>query len=245
MEFKEISEKENKLIITYLENMENNTGFSIELYKNKNEAATDFNILFNNIENKKINKKIKLETTLEGTVLSNNINNSILVTYIDNTGEFKTNLNSEINFETNNQIEELNNSNSFNLVNAEEVYKQNLIEQLRTTIDTVYQNKKEQIKLIDNNTSSSEISNGNSSNGANKIVATTSKDQARQVLVDKISQMMAEAQNNNQEFGLNKLNGLEIEGHKISTIINSNLAIITIDGYTFNIDSEFNLSDAQ
>lgn len=247
IEFEEISEKENKVTITYLKDLENNTGISIELYKNKNEAATQFDILISNIENKKITKKIKIETNLKGTVLSNSISTSVLLTYTDNTGEFKTNLDSQINFGTESQIEELNETNSFNVVTAEEIYKQNIIEQLKSTIDSVYNTKKEQMRLIDNNTSSSEIGNNNSSEEkkSGNLLANTTKDDARQALVDKISQMMTEAQARNEEFGLNKLNGLEIEGHKVSAIINSNLAIITIDGYTFNIDSEFNLSDAQ
>lgn len=246
IEFNEISEKENKIKITYLKDTEKSNGFSIELYKNKNEAATEFDILFNNIENKKITKKLKIETNLKGTVLSNSISNTILVTYTDSTGEFKVNLNSEVNLVSEKQIEELNENNSFNLVTAEEIYKQNLIEQLKATIDSVYNSKKEQMKLIDNNTSSSEISTNipkETNNSSGTLLSNATKEEARQVLVDKISQMMAEAQNNNEEFGLNKLNGLEIEGHKISAIINSDLAIITIDGYTFNIDSEFNLSD--
>ena len=56
IEFNKISDRENKMNITYLSDVEQNDGFSIELYKNKKETATAFNITFNNIANKKINK---------------------------------------------------------------------------------------------------------------------------------------------------------------------------------------------
>lgn len=236
IEFDRISEKENEIIITYLDSTEKNNGFSIELYKNKKEAATSFNIIFNNIENKRITKKIKLETRLEGTVLSNSINNSILLTYLDSSGEFKANLNIDTTFDTNKQIEILNETNSFNIVTAEDVYKQNLIDQLKNTIENTYNGKKERMKLIDRNTSSSEIS-------SNIPTTEERKNEVRQVLFNKISNMMTEAVQNGEKFELRNLNGLEIEGYRVSTIINPELAIITIDGYTFNIDSEFNLSD--
>ncbi len=244
IKFKTISEKENQLNITYLIDTEKTTGYSIELYKNKNDVTTEFDILYNNIENKKIIKKLKIETNLKGTVLSNSIDNTILLTYTDATGEFKTNITTELIFDTEKQIEELNENNSFNLITTEEMYRQNLIEQLKSTIETVYNSKKEQMKLIENNTSSSEIPIAISEENENQNLDNT-KEELKQILADKISSMLTEAQNNNKEFELNKLNGLEIEDHRVSTIINSDLAIITIDGYTFNIDSEFNLSDGQ
>lgn len=241
LEFDKISEKENKLKLTYLKDTEKNTGFSIEFHKNKKEAATIFNIMYNNIVNQKINKKLKIETKLEGTVLSNNLENSIIVIYTDNQGEIKANLKTDINFESEKQIEVLNETNSFNLVSAEEEYKQNLIEQLKAATNNLYNDKKEKMKLIDKNTQSSEISSGES----NVSVPSTEERKAelRNLIIDKISSLMGEASANGEKFELRNLKNLEIEGYNVSTVINANLAIITIEGYTFNIDSEFNLSD--
>ena len=63
--------------------------------------------------------------------------------------------------------------------------------------------------------------------------------------IKKLFQRMGEAQGNNETFTLANLNDLKIDGHNVSSIVNANLAIITIDGYTFNIDAEFNLSDGE
>ncbi len=243
IEFNKISDRENKMNITYLSDVAQNDGFSIELYKNKKETATAFNITFNNIANKKINKKLKIETKLEGTVLSNSISNSILIIYTDSSGEFKTTINSEINFDTDRGIETLNETNSFNLITAEEEYKKALISDLKNTITNVYNDKKEKMKLIDTNTKSSVISGDVNEN--QETVSEDNRDELRDILVNTVSIMMGEAQGNNETFTLANLNDLKIDGHNVSSIVNANLAIITIDGYTFNIDAEFNLSDGE
>ena len=56
--------------------------------------------------------------------------------------------------------------------------------------------------------------------------------------------MMQEAENNNQEFTLQNLADLQIEGLEVSSNVNETTAIIVVDIYTFNIDSNFNLTDA-
>ena len=48
----------------------------------------------------------------------------------------------------------------------------------------------------------------------------------------------------NQEFTLQNLVDLKIDGFEVSSIVNETTAIIVVDIYTFNIDSNFNLTDA-
>ena len=105
------------------------------------------------------------------------------------------------------------------------------------------QDKKEKMKLIDTNTKSSVISGDVNEN--QETVSEDNRDELRDILVNTVSIMMGEAQGNNETFTLANLNDLKIDGHNVSSIVNANLAIITIDGYTFNIDAEFNLSDGE
>ena len=99
------------------------------------------------------------------------------------------------------------------------------------------------MKLIDTNTKSSVISGDVNEN--QETVSEDNRDELRDILVNTVSIMMGEAQSNNETFTLANLNDLKIDGHNVSSIVNANLAIITIDGYTFNIDAEFNLSDGE
>ena len=57
--------------------------------------------------------------------------------------------------------------------------------------------------------------------------------------------MMRDKLDNNSNLTIKDLEGLQIEGYDVKTSVTSNLAIITINGYTFHIDSDFNLSDAE
>ena len=55
--------------------------------------------------------------------------------------------------------------------------------------------------------------------------------------------MMAEVQNRGEVFTLNNLVGLQIEGYNVSCSVNGNIATIVVNGYTFYIDSDFNLTE--
>ena len=70
------------------------------------------------------------------------------------------------------------------------------------------------------------------------------EEEARKALADKVIGMMQEAIDNNEEFTLQNLVDLQIDGLEVSSTVNENTAIIVVDIYTFNIDSNFNLTDA-
>ena len=55
--------------------------------------------------------------------------------------------------------------------------------------------------------------------------------------------MRNEAQENQQEFTIQNLENLQIDGYEVSSAVTENSAIIAIDIYTFKVDSEFNITN--
>lgn len=56
--------------------------------------------------------------------------------------------------------------------------------------------------------------------------------------------MREEAVQNEQEFVIQNLENLQIEGYEVSSVVNENEAVIVVDIYTFKVNSEFNIQDA-
>ena len=54
---------------------------------------------------------------------------------------------------------------------------------------------------------------------------------------------MGEYISQDKNLKLSDLSNLQIEGHEVTVSVTDSLAIITVDGYNFKLDSEFNLSD--
>ena len=54
---------------------------------------------------------------------------------------------------------------------------------------------------------------------------------------------MTNSLNNGEEYTIQDLEDLKLENHEIEVKISDDIAVVTVDGYTFNIDSEFNLSE--
>lgn len=70
------------------------------------------------------------------------------------------------------------------------------------------------------------------------------KEDARQALENRINSMREEAAQNEQEFVIQNLENLQIEGYEVSSVVNENEAVIVVDIYTFKVNSEFNIQDA-
>ena len=57
--------------------------------------------------------------------------------------------------------------------------------------------------------------------------------------------MMTDAVNNNQEFTIQNLQGLSIDGYVVGVSLTDTEATIVIGMYTFKIDTNFNLTDVE
>lgn len=255
IEYDSKSESENTIKITYLSDEEVQTyneatseyetevqrnGYGIEIYKLKNDASTTVRLVFSNIEKNEINQKLSLNLVTTGTVTSKKYTNKLIITYSNSEGEISGTIQNTINFDSVSDIEELNEENCLFLDTLSDEEFQVNIDAINERILQVYEYKKENLELIDTNNQTSVVEQQTAPS-----VANTNKEIARNILIETISNMMGEASNNDEDFGIKNLENLKIEGHIVSSIINSDLAIITVDGHKFNLDANFNLSDSE
>ncbi len=256
LEFSKNAEDENNnsIQITYLQEKDNSSnevetysaednneikqaekgtnGFTLLLNKINKDANTTIKANCSIVENEEINQRIEAEIKTNGTATSNSINNDIIIEFKTQEDEYNITLENKINF-TIPEIEDLNDDNCLFLENLSEEERNELIKSIMERIAYVYQEKLQNFNLIDSNTNSPVIQQ-------NPVVEIT-KDKAKEVIIDKVSRMMGEAQNNNEEFTIKNLENLQIEGYEVSTTITEEVAIIVIDTYTFRITPEFEL----
>lgn len=214
-----------------------NNGFTIKIEKITSDMSTKINAEIGVVTNLEINTKLSLALTTTGTTNSKDIKNQAIITFTTQEGQLIATLNYNANFEkATTAIEDLTNENCLFLdkLNTEEF--NNITKQITDRIETVINEKKVVLNLIDQNNNTSIIEQGNTNN-------TVAKDDARQKLIDVVTGMMAEVQNRGEVFTLNNLVGLQIEGYNVSCSVNGNIATIVVNGYTFYIDSDFNLTE--
>lgn len=235
----EIEELEDETNIEEIDDSKIN-GFSLEIDKTKKEANTSIKAIYSFIENEIINKKININIRTDGTQNSKTMKNSIVISQGSNDGKNgQMTIDNIIKFSKVENIEDLTEENCTFLDNLSEEEASMAIEDIKNRFEELYNEKKSNLNLIDINNKSyivrEELDN---------VSSNITKDEARKALEEKIIGMMQEAENNNQEFTLQNLADLQIEGLEVSSNVNETTAIIVVDIYTFNIDSNFNLTDA-
>lgn len=249
------SENENKLKLTYLYKGKNNlftflnssieeidenqvNGVSLEFSKIKSTSAVSLDMTLNFIEDEKITKKINLKSEFEGTVNSNSIKNSMIVTVSTKENESKFIIDTSFKFpQSENEIEDLTEENCLLLETLSQEDYDITIQAIKDKIDLVWSQKREELNLIDTNTGSAKKQK------LNTVSDNISRESARKALEDKIADMQNEARNNEEEFSIKNLENLQIDGYEVSSVVTDTSAVVVVDIYTFNINSEFNIID--
>lgn len=223
---------ENKFKITYLEDI---TGNSIKVERTSSDVQTKFNIELNDIEDKKVIAKTQIELETEGSKSSKDYTNELIVKYNDSEGDWKVNVKNTIDF-TNTTIEEtLTDENAIFVDKLTDEDAALLYTQIFEKVLQVYGEKLISLAFIDNNSSTSLIQQ--------PTVNPEERNEVRQKLIETVSSMMGEAQANGTEFSIQNLQDLRIEGYNVSCIVTEEKATIKINGYTFEIDKDFMLSE--
>lgn len=242
-EFVSKSDNEKYLFITALKGKDDlASGYRVTLYKKNEDAVVKTKININKVHKNKINQKMVIDLQTKGTTNSKKYTTTVDIAYSDNDGEFKVALENALNFDTNPEIEELNQenclfmdtlSNEELLLNADAI-KQKTLEVLR--------DKNRNLNIIEINDSNSVVQQ--TEQQTNSSEDETAKEQAKQILIQTISNKMREYLDRGENLKIEDLEGLEIPDYEVNVSISSNLAIITVNGYQFNLDSDFNLSDS-
>lgn len=208
-------------------------GIKLDISKTKNDISTVLKIVTNFIEDKTINEKIILDLTTKGVASSKNYENDCILTYSDNTGEVKININNKISFDKISEIETLNEENCLYLDTLNDAEFTLTIAAITSQAKNVIESKISNLSFIDTNTK------------APVITQNQNREELRNLLISTVSILMGEAISNGQEYTVYSLQNLQINGHIVNVIMENDVAVVSVDGVKFKIDSNFNLTDAE
>ena len=237
IEFVNNSEKDNRIKLTYLKKENNQrNGFALDFNKIQNEANTKIKATYSVIEDEKINKKIIVDLKTDGTVNSKEIKNDAVITISTDKGETKTVLDNIIKFKDVDGLEDLVPENCLYLDQLSEEELKITLDDLKNKFKTLYEDKKDSLNFINTNTGGITLED---------ISSAVNKEDAKNALITRVSNMMQEAIDNNQEFTIKNLENLTIDGYEVSSTVTEENAKIVVDIYTFNIDQNFTLTDSE
>lgn len=213
-------------------------GIKIKINKIAKEASTTLKIKFDIIEQAQINQNINIEIKTTGTKTASSIANDIVINFATAEEEYKILLDNKIKFGVSSEIEDLNDENCLFMETLSEEERLLTIQAILEQIKKVYQEKINGLTLIDTNNGTTFVQQD-----LQNVSSSVTKEEAKNALIQKVSNMMGEAQINNQEFTIHNLENLSIDGYEVSTTITENEAIIVVDIYTFKINTNFELSE--
>lgn len=226
--------------ITEAENVDQINGYSLEVVKTNRDANLTIKGTLSFIENEKINEKIIVDIVTEGTSNSILVKNNLVLTHSTSEGETIATFDNKVRFSVDPIVDSLNQENSIFLDEMDEEQRRLTVDDIKLKLENIKEVKKDNLKFIDTNTNSSTIN----TNIFDQVTSLT-RDDARNLIVNRVSQMMTDAVNNNQEFTIQNLQGLSIDGYVVGVSLTDTEATIVIGMYTFKIDTNFNLTDVE
>ena len=216
----------------------------IEFYKSQRDASVTYDVDFSWISGGKIVEKIVADVNTKGTSLGSLLDNDISIQYVKGKDEsFQVSIKNKIGFAVKN-IESLTSDNTLylnTLSNEEYVAIVNAVKE--KTMD-VLATKMTDLNLIDLNTGNDFVNRVQEEAENNRLEENNiSKDDARNLIIDRVSILMGEAESAGQEVNLGILTGLTIDGYEVTSAITNDEALIVLNGHEFIIDSGFTIID--
>lgn len=235
----ENTDKENSIEFTYL-NKESDykDGVGISIDEVHNSANSSIKVVRNYIENEKVNKKLSISLQTDGTKNANSISNDIVITSSTNSDETKIVAENKIKFVSKNLVlDKLTGENSVFLDDLSIDEREITIQAIKDKIHLVLEEKKQNMNFIDLNSGTSIVSSDLNNMTANNYPL------VKAALENRINTLRNEAMENEEEFTLENLMDLTIDGFEVTTNLDEDKAIIVVDVYTFSVDRDFNISD--
>ena len=171
-----------------------------------------------------------------------NVNNNTTITYSDTENEYVLKINSKLEYVLNENIEKLNSDNCLFLDELDGPTREAVIASIYTKGAEVIGNKIVNIinPIEETNNKSNEIID---IDGETEEETAQKKQAAKTKLINAVREEMQKAQDEEREYALVDLQQLQIEGSAVSVMVNENMAVIAVDGFTFYIDPTFNLTE--
>lgn len=235
----ENTDKENSIEFTYL-NKESDykDGIGISIDEVHNSANSSIKVVRNYIENEKVNEKLSISLQTDGTKNANSISNDIVITSSTNSDETKIVAENKIKFISKNLVlDKLTEENSVFLDDLSIDEREATIQAIKDKIHLVLEEKKQNMNFIDLNSGTSIVSSDLNNMTANNYPL------VKAALENRINTLRNEAMENEEEFTLENLMDLTIDGFEVTTNLDEDKAIIVVDVYTFSVDRDFNISD--
>lgn len=236
-------DQEKYLNITSLQGEQNSSsGNTISIYRKKSDTIMITKLNMNQISKNKITHKTNIDIQTKGSVNAKKYTTHIDIQYLNADGELKANLENTLNFDVNPEIEDLSDENCLFLDTLSS-------EELRATAKAIQEKFTEVLREKNRNLNILEVDNSNlivQPEEPNLLTEEEiqAKEQAKQALIKTIADKMRDYQNEGKSLKIEDLEDLQIPDYEVSISVSSNLAIITVNGYDFKLDSDFNLSDS-
>lgn len=213
-----------------------NKGFELIIDKKKTEAVINLGVTLNLVENEEIVKKVICTVDTEGNSNSKSISNNVLVKYSSKQQKDDVTLELKNKIQFNDVVVDDLGNEALLIDSMSEQEVETTLNAIKDRIKDVYNEKLENLKMIDTNTNTKVIED---------VSQTVDRSNARNALYNRVSIMMGEAQNEGREFTLFDLRDLKIDGHIVGSSVTENEAIIVVDSFKFKIDSNFALTDME
>lgn len=236
IEIVSLNEKEKYLNTIYLKGEDSNVrGRSISFYKKDFSAKKTYTLNIDEIINQKISQKNRINFEITGK--ENDSQNNIIfdISHSDNNGTIKVESNNNLRF--NDIIESIELSES-NCIFLDRLLYDELIsvkDEMKNKFNNFIRSKNKEYNIFELSEEKNLVEQI-SENGS--IV---SKEEIETILINTIADKMRAYLDTGNILKLEDLADLAIEGHNVQVSINTNLAIIVIDGYRFTLDRDFYL----
>lgn len=230
----EYGDKENSVVITFLVPTSNN-GISLTLKKSNSDVSEKLEVSFDLIQASEIVGKLSFTSNLLNSNTSYELTNKISLNYMLLNCDFQINTNVEF---AEPDIENLDENNCLFMDTLDDQTFNDVVTAVNNKATEVVNSKVNQLSLIDTNTPNTLIEQPEVDEND-----TEAKENAKTRVIEAVSQAMTETQNNGGEYTLEDLNDLQIESESFSVVVSEDIALITLDGYEFKIDSDFNISE--
>ena len=224
--------------ITILEK-NSNSGIKIDFDKVSNDVSEEIGMNVSLIENNEVISRVSGEMLVTGITSQKSMTINVNLSYTDTTNEFGINIATDIEFK-NIEVEDLTDDNCLFLDKLNPEERTIVIDSIETRTLEILSDKQKQINLINSNTGSSVIEGQPDSEEDDDA---EKKEAAKVKLINAVANEMYIAEQNGQVYTVNDISNLQIENSEVEITVTDDIATVLIDGYTFKINSAFELSE--
>ncbi len=232
----EAEKTSNSISTTILDN-ETDDGISIKIDKANSSVGENIKLEVSKITDSEIIGKLDIDSKLIDSDDKYEMENNVQLTSSD-IFNFDVDMTSSINFKEV-EVEDLTEENCLFIDKLDKENFDAVINDIKNQVNNVFSEKMSKLLLIDSNINPTIIEQEKPEDNNSE----QAKEEAKNKLINAIGDAMYSAEQNGEEYTLKDLENLYIDGSEVSVNVGNNMAVIIVDGFTFNIDSEFILSE--